>query len=276
MASFGPPPENNALSYPGISGLHFNPVEAQKVYAEGVKKEKELRYVHSYLDAYDKLGLDEAWANDVSRGAGLMPDYESLGEVYKRLGWEKLPNGRVIAPDPVKLVKPRRRKSRGPKRCSECRRLSRGQTAIADLATASAGLAQSVSAPSLAGASSNSRPPTASWQGAQLLNGKRGPMPKAKQAAPWANSSAKPNQVSSATRKASATWAAVKPLRPGQRDAPAPQVRGARYSVLPETALVHSAMRRSASAPGFATATRAAARDAVRRPASSVASVRGL
>merc|ERR1712192_64877 len=50
---------------------------------------------------------------DVSRRDGLLPDYESLQEVYSRLGWKIASTGRVIPPDPHKLLAGKR-KSRHP------------------------------------------------------------------------------------------------------------------------------------------------------------------
>lgn len=112
MVVFGNPPEKNlvALSYPGVSGSRFNPLEANRIWGECVHKEKEARYVHGLLDAHDKLGLDEKWGKDASRRNGLLPDYESLQEVYRRLGWKVSSLGKVIPPDPHKIIG-RRRKS---------------------------------------------------------------------------------------------------------------------------------------------------------------------
>jgi len=85
MVFFGKPPDKNfaALSYPGVSGSRFNPLEANRIWGECVKKEKEGRYVHGLLDAHNKLGLDEKWAKDVSRRDGLLPDFESLRGLWQ-------------------------------------------------------------------------------------------------------------------------------------------------------------------------------------------------
>lgn len=272
MCSFGPPPPRDApLSYPGISGRRFNPVEAQKVYGESLKKEKEAGYVHRVLDSLDKLGLDEEWANDVSRGDGLMPDYESLGEVYHKLGWQVLQNGRAVAPDANKLVK-RRRKSRE-KRAALCHHHKAlcphqklGSTSAGQkLGSTSAGLARSVSEPNLGGVSrkveQRAKPPAPSLQG-KKGHGKQ----KAQAAAPGLSKVAVASHKTGSTL-GQATLVRMKPLRPGRQEAPSAPIRGARHIVRPDTALVHAVMRKSASTPGFAnyTAKRAAERETMRQ-----------
>lgn len=115
MAYFGDPPEQKvaAFSYPGVSARNFNPVEAQKCWAVAIKREKQGRYLHGMLDAHNKLGLDEKWACDVSRRDGLLPDYESLKDVYKTLGWTvDKKSGRVFQPDLDKILKTKKKRSR--------------------------------------------------------------------------------------------------------------------------------------------------------------------
>lgn len=104
MASFGPPPESNVLSYPGISGNRFNPVEAGKVWAECIQMEKNSGYVHRMLDTHGKLGLHSEWACDISRKDGLMPSYESLEEVDYMIGWKKNKFGARQQPDIRHLI----------------------------------------------------------------------------------------------------------------------------------------------------------------------------
>lgn len=113
MVFFGNPPDKNvtSLSYPGVSGSRFNPLEANRIWGECVKKEKEGRYVHSLLEAHHKLGLDEKWGKDASRRNGLLPDYESLQEVYSRLGWKVTSLGKVVPPDPHKRIANKRKSS---------------------------------------------------------------------------------------------------------------------------------------------------------------------
>lgn len=245
------------LSYPGISGTRFNPIEAQRVWGECLKKEKEGRYVHSYLDAHHKLELDEKWANDVSRGDGLMPDYESLDEVYNRLGWKVLANGRVIAPDPAKIVNRHRRKSRQRKTHPES-------------ASTSGGLIRGVSDATLTATDKMNPDHLPTRQLAPSLRGKKDNLSKAKHKVHAATSGhRRSDQAPSASRRESSMPGAVpvvraKPLRAGQQDAPSAPVRGARHMVRPETAFVHAVLRKSASAPGINTAKRAVARDASR------------
>merc|ERR1719369_1105730 len=104
MASFGPPVENEP-PYPGVSGVRFNPVEASKIWAEALKKEKELRYVHQVLDAHNQLGLDEKWAKGIGGKACHLPGSSSLESAYKKLGWKRLDNGRSFAPDPDRQIR---------------------------------------------------------------------------------------------------------------------------------------------------------------------------
>jgi len=99
MGSFGAPPDSNVLSYPGISGNRFNPVEAGRVWAECIKGEQNSGYVHRMLDTHGKLGLPQAWAQDMTRKDGLMPSYESLDEVYYMTGWKKNKFGATRQPD---------------------------------------------------------------------------------------------------------------------------------------------------------------------------------
>jgi len=212
--------------------------------------------VHSYLDAHHKLGLDEEWANDVSRGDGLMPDYESLAGVYQRLGWNVLQNGRVIAPDPEQIVR-RRKKSRE-------RRQRPG--------SASTGLPRSVSAASSTACGSSTMggyyaklaaPPSEQslsanrWVGNTVVAGKKRSLPKPRQEAQVANPG-----CSASHRASSAPAVRTRPLRPGQQDAPIEAVRGARHLRRPSTAIAQAALRRCGSAPGLNTAKRSMERRA--------------
>lgn len=99
MVFFGKPPESDVLSYPGISGKRFNPVEAGKCWGEALATEKASGYVHRMLDAHGKLNLPAAWAQDVSRSNGFMPSYESLDEAKYILGWKSDKFGRSFQPD---------------------------------------------------------------------------------------------------------------------------------------------------------------------------------
>jgi len=94
-----PDPSRPAQLYPGISAARFNPLEAGRCWAEAIKKEKELRSVHQYLDAHGKLGLPDEWAKGRRPKDDLMPGYDSIEAAYKMLGW-KQHKGRVFAPDP--------------------------------------------------------------------------------------------------------------------------------------------------------------------------------
>lgn len=109
MAAFGPPPESNVLSYPGISGNRFDPMSAMKVWAEVIKGEKESGYVHRMLESKGKLGLPDEWAHDLSRRDGILPNYESLDEVYYMTGWKKDKFGRSEQPDIRHLIPALRR-----------------------------------------------------------------------------------------------------------------------------------------------------------------------
>lgn len=260
MCSFGPPPESKVapLSYPGISGKKFNPVEAQRVYAESVRKEKEGRYVHSYLDAYGKLGLDENWANDASRGDGLMPDYESLSGVYAQLGWQVLASGRVVPPDPKKIVrrgkKPKERKSAWHQR---------------EAGSIPSSLARSASDPSLGG----------SIPGKQSVPQRRHPKAKATMRSREPSATAHKSNVvledsmcvedmlkvikekKKAKPQQFSTWWS----RARQQTASPAVIPSARHLPRPETLLVQAVLRKNASAPSFATSKRAAERYGVSR-----------
>jgi len=257
MCSFGNPPESKtpALSYPGISGKHFNPVEAQRVYAESVRKEKEGRYVHSYLDAHGKLGLDEKWANDGSRGDGLMPDYESLSGVYAQLGWQVLPSGQVIAPDPKKMVR-RRNKSRERKCCTLRRQREQA-----------AGLTRGISEPTF-GTGNISRKQDATKR--RLPKAKlpaKVTMPQARSTSVGATAGYT-NQLSPAAHKVSSTLGAAHSAHTcrlndcgaGEKATAPAATRGARYLPTRGSSLVQAMLRKNASAPAFATSKRAAAR----------------
>merc|ERR1719198_767946 len=195
-----------------------------------------------------------------------MPDYESLSEVYQRLGWQVLPNGRSVGPDPYKLAK-RRRKSREKKRAALCQHgkalCPHGKALCPHqkLASTAGGLAHSASEPSLADCSKKAehkaKTPAPSLQGKKILQATKGHgKQKAQLGAPKAGSTL-----------GQGTLLRTRPLRPGQQEAPSAPVRAARHHVRPETALVHAVMRRSASAPGFAfnTAKRAAERETMRQ-----------
>jgi hypothetical protein len=104
MASFGPPPESNVLSYPGISGNRFDPVSAGKIWGEAIKREKDIGYLHRVLDQHGKLGLDERWAKDMSRKDDLMPSHGSLEDVYYMTGWKLDKYGRSQQPDIRHLI----------------------------------------------------------------------------------------------------------------------------------------------------------------------------
>lgn len=115
MASFGPPPESNVLSYPGISGNRFDPISAQKCWAEVIKTEQNSGYVHRMLDGHGKLGLPQAWALDRSRRDGILPNYESIDEVYYMTGWKQNKFGASQQPDIRHLI-PALRKAKKPKK----------------------------------------------------------------------------------------------------------------------------------------------------------------
>jgi hypothetical protein len=116
---FGSPPDpaHPAPPYPGVSGTRYNPIAAQKCWAEAIRKEKESRHVHQLLDAHNKLGLDEKWAKGGRLKADVLPGYESLTVAYKKLGWKvNRSNGRVVAPDAYARVgyrRPGRRQHHG-------------------------------------------------------------------------------------------------------------------------------------------------------------------
>lgn len=122
MVSFGAPPESNELSYPGISGKRFDPISAQKCWADVIKTENNAGYVHRVLDGKGKLGLPEAWAKDVSRNNGMLPSYESLDEVYYMTGWKQNKFGASEQPDvnhlipAMRKVAAERKKNKKPKR----------------------------------------------------------------------------------------------------------------------------------------------------------------
>lgn len=86
--------------FPGISSTRFDPVAAQKCWAEAIGREKLGRYVHQELDARHRLGLDRRWAKSPGVIGDLLPDFSSLSSVYRKLGWKVLHNGRLVAPDP--------------------------------------------------------------------------------------------------------------------------------------------------------------------------------
>lgn len=115
MVNFGAPPDpaRPPNPYPGVSGTRFNPVEAQKCWAVAVRKEKESRNVHQLLDAHNKLGLDEKWARGTRLKADILPGRESLQRAYKKTGWKQVGrNGRLVAPDPHKLIAQKTQKKR--------------------------------------------------------------------------------------------------------------------------------------------------------------------
>lgn len=253
--SFGPPPESNELSYPGISGKRFNPVEAQRCYAESVRKEKEGRYVHMYLDMHGKLGLDEAWANDVGRGSGIMPDYESLSGVYGQLGWKVLASGRVVPPDPKKMVK-RRKKSRQKKGTYPCT-CNKKETSVS-------GLNDSSSEPILRGTSSGK------LDALQVANKARS------KASMSASGKSVCSHTSAAARKSNAAPVAPAPIGAAgvsqtllrstqssvakQKSALPGAVPSATYIPRAGTLLVQAVLRKNMSAPSLSTAKRPADR----------------
>jgi hypothetical protein len=247
MCSFGKPPDSKvpAQSYPGISGSRFNPVEANKVWLECLRREKEGRYVHSYLDAHNKLGLDPEWANDVSRGDGLMPDYESLSGVYNRLGWKTLENGQVVAPDPEKLMKRRRRAQ---ERKTSLHHQSHGalRTEKLDEPRDRQGI-QALEQDLLHDTASKDRTRHTLKAAHKARNSR---VPHRAMSTPAVRPKA------SVDPKASA-----KPLRAGQQEPPPQLVRGAHHMTRPTSALLHSALRRSSSVPGSNTAKRAGQRN---------------
>jgi len=271
MTSFGPSDiKSTAFSYPGIFASRFNPVEAQKVWSECLKKEKEGRHVHSYLDSHGKLGLDAKWAKDVSRTSGLMPDYESLSEVYQRLGWKILPNGRVIQPDLDELARLERKS--GERKAALHRPRKPDSTPH--------GLSHCVSEPASAATVSTTyctcvpvdqtRAQQAPTQRAiELIKGKHKiTMRHAVADLAKAKHKARTRQVAASLAKHDVSSAGhvlrAKPLRPGNSEPPTKAVRGAHHLVRPGTALVHMALRKSSSLPGSASAKRAAQRESSR------------
>lgn len=234
--------------------------------------------MHSYLDSHNKLGLDEEWANDVSRGDGLMPDYESLAGVYKRLGWIKQENGRVIAPDQAKMeAKQKRSRQRKAAQCQASRAPSSKAPSVAT------GTARSMSDPTLLPAAllqlHGSQAKQAVSSSKQSLPRQNLPCrscralpntePNVKDGAPlsprtWPEpmdkntmhythtshmSAAVQGNSATAIRPSSAPAIRQKPLRASQRERPSAPIRGAYHLVRPETAQVHSVMSRCASAP---------------------------
>jgi len=104
MVSFGPPPESNVLSYPGISGNRFDPVSAGKIWAEVIKTEKDAGYVHRTLDGHGKLNLPPEWALNVRQKNDIMPNLESLDDAYYLSGWQLDKFGRSKQPDIRKFI----------------------------------------------------------------------------------------------------------------------------------------------------------------------------
>jgi len=249
MGYFGKPPDRTkpALSYPGVSGSRFNPLEANKVWLECIKKEKEGRYVHGLLDAHNKLGLDKEWGTDVSRKDGLMPSYESLDEVYRRLHWGKTAMGRGIPPDPQKVIYGRR-KSRG-KRKSKSKQSRKLGTAASEVALLTCG------EPVVPVTNSHIEPP----QQPSAAKGKGHPRKtradKFKEKVAAGVISFLEQEIAGLGHSNSSVEALA------QRAAePQPMYKGARYIPLVQTRL-----SKAASAPTLCTAQRAAGRAAVRR-----------
>lgn len=67
--------------------------------------------MHQFLEAAGKLQLDKGWAKDMRQKRDLLPDYSSLEGVYKKLGWKVGWNGQVVPPDPRARLKRRARKN---------------------------------------------------------------------------------------------------------------------------------------------------------------------
>lgn len=111
---FGPPPDplRPPPPYPGVSAK-FEPVAAQKCWAEAIRKEKESRSVHQLLESQGKLQLPPMWAYDHSGKSELLPGKESLQTAYALTGWRVQPStGRAVQPDVFGT--PKRRKRRQP------------------------------------------------------------------------------------------------------------------------------------------------------------------
>lgn len=92
-----PDPNNPPPAYPGISAKKFNPVEAQRCYAEALYKEREFRSMHQLPVAQGKLPafLGERPGR---RSMDMMPGYSSVWASYDKLGWEHGLAGRVLQP----------------------------------------------------------------------------------------------------------------------------------------------------------------------------------
>lgn len=97
--SWGPPPdpENPPPTYPGVSSKKFNPLEAQKCYAESIAKEKDSSSFHQWLSDHCQL---PAYVGEKqgSRAMDMMPGYSSVWASYSKLGWEQGLSGRVLGP----------------------------------------------------------------------------------------------------------------------------------------------------------------------------------
>jgi len=116
-STFGraPQPGKPADHFPGISGSQFNAVEANKCWAQNLKREKEARATHQFLDHEGKLGLSEEWARGVWLKDDVLPGGHSLQGVYKKLGWRvNIKNGQSVQPNPFagKQKKGARQRSR--------------------------------------------------------------------------------------------------------------------------------------------------------------------
>jgi len=102
---WGPPPSLDPKDppppYPGVSAKKFNPLEAQKVYAETISREKSYGCMHQVISIDKKLphSLGNERYRPGQRGEDIMPGHGSLQASFEYLGFENI-GGRVVQKQP--------------------------------------------------------------------------------------------------------------------------------------------------------------------------------
>lgn len=112
-----PDPKNPPPAYPGVSAKKFNPLEAQRCYAEAICRERDSHSFHQMLSMQAQLpaALGEVHGG---RSEDVMPGYASVSALYEKLGWEEGLSGRMQQPALAQRGNARTRPSSASATCS--------------------------------------------------------------------------------------------------------------------------------------------------------------
>eukprot|EP00928_Gymnodinium_smaydae_P002125 TRINITY_DN10751_c0_g1_i3.p1 TRINITY_DN10751_c0_g1~~TRINITY_DN10751_c0_g1_i3.p1 ORF type:complete len:194 (-),score=23.00 TRINITY_DN10751_c0_g1_i3:289-870(-) len=129
---FGPPAKPGKLrEYVGLPHTRYDAARATEIYAHAyVRKEKDLRrHVQVHGHRYQQGGrLKDLGASSIR---AFLPGYESLGDVYQRIGWEEDPTTGRWMMGPRMFEEPPSRRRR-PRSSSSAGALPTAQVGVTD------------------------------------------------------------------------------------------------------------------------------------------------